>query len=52
MDLERLSKFKEAFSGSKDQNIEAFFEPFESWCDNHDHDNRCKARNFVFCLDG
>ena len=52
MDLERLSIFKEVFSGAKDQNIEAFFERFESWCNNHDHDNRYKVRNFVCCLDG
>ena len=52
MDLERLSKFKEVFSGSKDQNIEAFFQRFESWCDHHNHDHRYKVRNFVFCLDG
>ena len=52
MDLERLSKFKEVFSGAKDQNIEAFFNRFESCCNNHDHDNRYKVRNFVYCLDG
>ena len=52
MDLERLSKFKEVFSGSKDQNIEAFFERFELWCRHHGHDHQYKVRNFVFCLDG
>ena len=52
MDLERLSKFKEVFSGTKDQNIEAFFERFESWCRHHEHDHQYKVRNFVFCLDG
>ena len=52
MDLERLSRFKEVFSSSKDQNIEAFFDRFESWCRNHEHDNRYKVRNFVFCIDG
>ena len=52
MDLEWLSKFKKVFSCSKDQNKEAFFERFESWCNNHNHDNRYKANNFVFCLDG
>ena len=52
MDLKRLSKFKDVFSGTKDQNMEAFFERFESWCNNHDHDHRYKVRNLVFCLDG
>ena len=52
MDLERPSKFKKVFSGLKDLNMEAFFECFETWCNNHDHGNLYKARNFVFCLDG
>ena len=51
MDLERLLKFKEVFSGSKDQDIEAFFDRFESWCHHHNHDHRYKVRNFIFCLD-
>ena len=52
MDLEHLSKFKEVFYGAKDQNIVAFFERFESWCNIHNHNNWYKARDFVFCVDG
>ena len=52
MELERAAKFKEVFSGSKDQNIEAFFDRFELWCDNHGHGDDFKAANFVLCLDG
>ena len=47
MDLERLSKFKEVFFGTKDQTIEAFFDRFELWCDNQGHDDCYKVQNFV-----
>ena len=52
MELERAAKFKEIFSGNKDQNIEAFFDRFELWCDKHGHHDDYKAANFVLCLDG
>ena len=52
MDLERLEKFKEVFTGDKNQNIEAFFKRFESWCRKHGHDDIYKTQNFAFCLDG
>ena len=52
MDLERMAKLNEVFTGDKNQNIEAFFERFENWCENHHHNDGYKARYFVFCLDG
>ena len=51
MDMERAAKFKEVFSGDKGQNIEAFFDRFDLWCDRNGHSDECKAKHFVFCLD-
>ena len=52
MDLERAQKFKEIFSGSKNQNVEAFLDRFDRWCTNQNHGNDYKTRNFILCLDG
>ena len=52
MELDRAHKFKEIFSGTKNQNVEAFFDRFDRWCENQGHDDRYKIRNFVLCLDG
>ena len=52
MDLERALKFKEVFSGDKSQNIEAFFDRFETWCAKQGHNDDYKLQNIVFCLDG
>ena len=50
MDLERVAKFKEVFSGDKGQNIEAFFDRFDLWCENNGHTDAYKTKNFVMCL--
>ena len=50
--MEPHRKFKEVFTGEENQNVEAFFDRFESWCRNHGHGDRYKAEHFVFCLDG
>ena len=42
-DLERVTKFKEVFTGDKNQNIEAFYGRFESWCRSHGHNDRYKS---------
>ena len=52
MELERALKFKEVFSGDKSQNVEAFFDRFETWCAKQGHDDNYKLQNIVFCLDG
>ena len=52
MDLERASKFKEVFTGAKEQNIEAFFDRFDLWCAKNGHTDEYKVENFVFCIDG
>ena len=52
MELERALKFKEVFSGDKSQNIEAFFDRFETWCAKQGHNDEYKLQNIVFCLDG
>ena len=52
MDLEGVRKFKEVFNGDKKQNVEAFFERFDLWCETNGHNDAYKAKNFVFCLGG
>ena len=52
MDLERASKFKEVFTGAREQNIEAFFDRFDLWCAKNGHTDEYKVENFVFCIDG
>ena len=52
MDIDRVNRFKEVFTGTKDQNIEAFLERFETWCAKNGHDNNYKTRYFSFLLDG
>ena len=50
-DLERVRKFNETFNGDKRQNIEAFFDRFDLWCETNGHDDAYKAKYFVFCLE-
>ena len=52
MELERVNKFKEIFTGEKSQNIEAFLERFDTWCGKHGHENDYKTTHFSFLLDG
>ena len=52
MELDRINRFKEVFTGEKSQNIEGFRERFETWCSKNDRGNDYKTRYFSFLLDG
>ena len=51
MEMERIAKFKETFSGNKGQNIEAFFDRYDLWCEKNGHSKDYKTQHFFLLLD-